>query len=305
MNKNIENIYNDLLNHVTEKKLKEISVDVIGRYKAKDLSSLLEYADILEFDASGMNISRLFARVIQNYHPDKTALILSGIEENFRNKKIDELLRLKRIYIFKKNKSSAKNNKYDIDIKETYSFDDDYFDQSEKASSYDYRKDEFEFDENPDKEFDEDINQYEYGFIEAINKLVFGGIDDSITIQDLMNIEGELDLSDSEILDLKGIESCRNVTILNLSGNNIEKIDRLSGLEMLECLYLSDNDIESVKSLENLENLKELDISFNNIEDISSLLKLKELIYVNLIGNPVKTKDIIKELEERGVIVIY
>jgi len=35
------------------------------------------------------------------------------------------------------------------------------------------------------------------------------------------------------------------------------------------------------------------------------LLKIQDLIYVNILENPVKTKSVIKELEERGVFVIY
>jgi len=300
MNNNIETIYQDLRKHVTEKKLKDISVDVIDRYKAKDLNALLHFAGILEFDASGMNISRLFARVIQHFHPDKTSLILGIIEENYKENNLEELLRLKRIYVFNKIKPVPVNKKYDIDIEETYSYSDEYFGSREEAPDSDIEND-FEFNDDVDVE----PVTHEYGFIEAVNSMFFGGLDDSITPEDLNNMEGELDLSDSEIYDLKGIELCRNITILNLSGNQINRIDRLSGLEMLECLYLSENDIESVDCLENLNNLKELDISFNNIEDISVLLKLDQLLYVNIMENPVKNKDVIKMLEERGVIVIY
>jgi len=300
MNNNIETIYDDLKNHVTEKKLKDISVDVINRYKSKDLNALLRFADILEFDASGMNISRLFARVIQHYHPDKISLILCTIEQNYKENKLDELLRLKRIYIFNKTKSIPVNKKYDIDIEETYSYSDEYFGKREETPDFDINND-FEFDDHIDGQSD----IHEYGFIEAVNNMFFGGMDDSITPEDLGKLEGELDLSDSEIFDLKGAELCRNVTILNLSGNQIDKLDRLAGLEMLECLYLSENDIESIDCLENLHNLKELDISFNNIEDIKVLLKLGELLYVNIMENPVKNKEVIKMLEEKGVIVIY
>lgn len=301
MDSNIETIYSDLLHHVTEKKLKDISVEVISRYKAKDLNALLRFADILEFNASGMNISRLFARVIQHYHPDKISMILSSIEENYKEKKVPELLRLKRIYIFNKRKSSAPDKRYDIDVEETYSYGDEYSGYEDLNDSY-YGdlKAESEF----DLESDNEINPHEYGFIEAVNKMFFGGIDDSITVEDLHNLEGELDLSDSDIYDLKGIEQCRNITILNLSGNRIDRIERLAGLEMLECLYLSDNEIESIDCLVNLKNLKELDISFNNIEDIAVLLGLGELIYVNIMENPVKNREVIKMLEERGVIVI-
>ena len=300
MDSNIEKIYNDLLKHVTEKKLKEISVDIISRYKSKDINSLLRYADILELDASGMNISRLFARIILHYHPDKTARILNIIEDNFKENQLSEMLRLKRINIFSKNKTVSVNKKYDIDIEETYSYSDEYFGHRESN----FRNEDINYKYEEDYDFDDERNSNEYGFIEAINKMIFGGIDDAVTVQDLLNIEGELDLSDSEIVDLKGIEHCRNITILNLSGNQIYKIDRLSGLELLECLYLSDNNIESIDSLLNLQNLKELDISFNSVEDVSVLLKLNELIYVNILENPIKNKEIIKELEDRGIIVI-
>lgn len=300
MDSKIESVYHELIKHVTEKKLKEISVDVIDRYKAKDLNSLLRYADILDINASGMNISRLFSRVIQNYHPDKTASILNSIENSFEEGKLENLLSYKKKYIFEKTGEKLNQKKYDLDVEETYSYSDEYFGHEEEPVSRNNEQDDFDFEYTPDDE----INPYDYGFIEAANRMFFGGLDYSITAEDLNNLEGDLDLSDSEIFDLKGVEHCRNITILNLSGNHIEKVERLSGLEMLESLYLSDNDIESIDSLAGLQNLKELDISFNMIEDISVLLNFNELLYVNLIGNPVKNKDVIKELEERGVIVI-
>ncbi len=300
MNKNIDDLYNDLRKHVTEKRLKEISVDIINSYKSRDHNALKQYAGVLEFDPSGMNISRLFARIIQHYHPDKTSIISGAIERNYEDKNIDELQRLRKIYIFKKLRPVPADKKYDIDIEETYSYSDEYFGRSEETPDFDIDED-FESDD----QYKNVSDLYEYGFIEAVNSLFFGGTDDTITPEDLNNIEGELDLSDSEIFDLKGVEKCRNITILNLSGNRIEKVDRLAGLEMLECLYLAENSIESIDCLGELHNLKELDISFNNISNIDVLLKLDELVYVNIMENPVKNKDIIKMLELKGVIVIY
>ncbi len=301
MNENIRTVYNDLLRHVTEKKLKDISVDIISKYKAKDMNSLIRYADILELDVAHMNISRLFAQIIQHYHPDKTALILSSFEDKLKKNQIDELLRYKRIYVFAKPGEVILNEKYNIDVEETYSYTDDYFGHKEKFTPEDNLNRKFEYED----EFEDEINPNEYGFIDAVNRMAFGGIDDFITVEDLHNIEGELDLSDSDITDLTGIEQCRNITMLNLSGNHIYKVDRLSGLDLIELLYLSDNEIESIDCLENLINLKELDISFNSVEDISILLKLHDLIYVNILENPVKTRGIIEQLEDRGVIVIY
>jgi Leucine-rich repeat (LRR) protein len=300
MMNDINDIYNELKKKINPTRLKEISVDIIQSYKEKNRDGLLFYADLLSIDHSDINISKLFAQIIQNYHPDKTLKILKEIELFYKNNKIDELLRLKQVFIFKKIIQESPF-RHDINVDESYSYSDEDFGYDEKNNYDDDRGRENEFEDREDHFFED----HEYGFIEAINRLVFGNLDFTINIQDLQSLEGELDLSDYEICDLKGIEYCMNINNLNLSGNNVYKIEPLSRLTQLESLFLSENNIQNIDCLSELVNLKELDISFNEVEDISVLNKLESLLYVNVLGNPIKDTHMIKELTERGVLVIY
>jgi hypothetical protein len=300
MMNDITDIYNELKKKVNPTRLKEISVDIIKSYKEKNRGGLLFYADLLSIDHSDINISKLFAQIIQNYHPDKILKILKEIELFYKNNKIEELLRLKQVFIFKKS-IPERAFQHDINIDESYSYSDEDFGYDEKNIYDEDIGRENEFDNHEDHFFDD----HEYGFIEAINRLVFGNLDFTINIQDLQNLEGELDLSDYEIYDLKGIEYCMNINSLNVSGNNVRKIDHLSRLTQMESLFLSENNIQNIDSLSELVNLKELDISFNEIEDISVLNKLENLLYVNVLGNPIKETRVIKELIDKGVLVIY
>ena len=143
------------------------------------------------------------------------------------------------------------------------------------------------------------------GFVEAVNGLLFGNLDFKVDGNDLAGLEGELDLSDFEIADLDGVEYCVNITVLNLSGNNLRRIGPLALLRRLASLFLADNAIENIDCLCELSSLRELDISFNRIEDISVLETLEGLVYVNILGNPLADTRTVERLMKRGVIVIY
>ncbi len=297
---NISDIYNELKKKINPTRLKDISVDIIRSYKEKDRGGLSFYADLLGIDHSEINMSRLFAQIIQNYHPDKILKILNEIELVYKNNNIEELLRLKNVFIFKK-KIPEITDRYDIGHDESYVYSDEDFGYEEQNRADDEIPREYE----PDDLGNEYAGDREYGFVEAINRLIFGNLDFTISIGDLQHLEGELNLSDYEIYDLKGIEYCMNINSLNLSGNNVRSINPLSRLTQLESLFLSENNIQNIDCLSELANLKELDISFNEIEDLSVLKKMESLLYVNILGNPVKDAGIIKDLTDRGVLVIY
>jgi Leucine-rich repeat (LRR) protein len=300
MTTDIDNIYNELKNKVNTARLKEISVEIISRYKRKNTRGLLFYAQLLGIDASNIDINRLFARIIQIYHPDKIIKIQNEFETHYKNNNIAELVRLKNIYIFKE---ITRNDILppDEESDETYSYSDADFGYDEKFRYDDDFIHEEEFAEQEDVSF----SYGEYGFIEAINRLVFGNLDLTVSADDLQGLNGELDLSDYEICDLEGIEYCISINGLNLSGNNIRNINRLSYITQLESLFLSGNIIQNIDGLSGLFNLKELDISFNEVEDISVLLNLENLSFVNMMGNPIKDEGTIKALTDRGVLVIY
>ncbi len=300
MKQNIDALYEELKDRIDQKKLKEITVEIISSYREKDLEGLLRYAALLNIDSAENNLSRLFARVIQQYHPDKLNRIRNEIDAHYRNNALAELVRIRNVYL-SPGITRRKVPEYTLDVEETYSYGSDDFGYDERTLYEDEVINDFEFDDLRD----ELAGEPDDGFIAAVNKLFVGNLDYRLTVGDLNNLEVELDLSDSDIGDLRGIGHCINVTVINLSGNHLYKVHELSSLSRLESLFMADNRIEDIACLSSLENLRELDISFNCIEDISVLRKLGSLSYVNVMENPVKDTRVIEELLARGVIVIY
>lgn len=300
MKESHKGLYNELAGNVNNARLKELSIEIISRYKRKDHRFLSGLAETIGISSSESDMSSLFAKIIQLYHPDKLGKITSDLEEYYATGNTDALIRMKNIYL--------------VDIKKTaripdYTFEDDseYFYEEDGADldefeDYSYDEDEGDAGYEEDEEFpDED----EYGFIEAVNDLYLGNLEYELSIPDLQNLEGELDLSGFDIDDLTGAEHCVNITLLNLSGNRLVKIGLLAGLERLESLYLSGNNIEDISCLGSLTELREIDISFNQVEDVSVLLLLPGLKYANLIANPIRDRSVIDRLSEKGVIVIF
>ncbi|MBN2039713.1 MAG: leucine-rich repeat domain-containing protein [Spirochaetes bacterium] len=300
MTNKIYDLYHELKEKITGEKLKDISVDIINRFKNKESHFLTQFAKMLGIDSSKSNINRLFAQIIQLYHPDKLVKILNEVESHYKDNNYEEMLRLKNIYIIDL-KDVPTAAAYSAPVYEEQVYADEDFGYSEYNFS-DF-EDLYEFEE--DAAVKDDMAFQEYSFFEAVNNLYFGNLNLNLSVSDLNNLDGELDLSDFELTDLKGIENCVNISSLNLSANNLVKIHFLSALTKLNNLYLSENSIEDISALASLSELKELDISFNEIDDISVLLELTNLKYVNLINNPVADKSVIKRLLEKGVIVIY
>ena len=169
MNNNIDAIYNELKKGIDRKRLKEITVEIINKYKEKDIGALSWYAPLLNIDASNINISRLFSQIIQNYHPDKYEKIINDINNFYAEKNINQLLRLREIYLFKE---SAKKKFVDINVDEEYFFDraaDRYY----ETGLFD---DEIVLDDEYDNISEEYVVEQEYGFIEAINDSFFGNL---------------------------------------------------------------------------------------------------------------------------------
>jgi hypothetical protein len=295
MNESTTSLFNELKAKITREHLQSISVEIIRLYKEKNSRQLSSYAQRIGISDTH-SINRAFASLIQTYHPDKCAKIEKDLDASRDN--AAELLRLKSIYIFTIEKAVEDYSPVEKD--ESYGYDDSDFGYQEYR-----RNEEYDYDAETGTDAPEErIFERERNFTEAINDHFFGGLDETVTIIDLKNLDGELELSDYGISSLKGIEYCVHLASLDLSSNNILKIDRLANLINLEYLFLSDNSIESIKVLSELKELKELDISQNMIEDISPLLSLDKLIYVNIMHNPIHDKTVIKKLSDRGVMII-
>jgi internalin A len=90
------------------------------------------------------------------------------------------------------------------------------------------------------------------------------------------------------IKDLKGLEKCRALALLDLTGNEVSSLDPLQDLKDLQSLQLARNAIRDLKPLEGLVKLQYLDLSGNEVEDLGPLAKLEALNTLYLSRNRVK-----------------
>jgi len=76
--------------------------------------------------------------------------------------------------------------------------------------------------------------------------------------------------------------------VLNLSFQEIYRIQNLEGLHKLEELRLDNNKIKKIENIGHLVHLKWLDLSFNAIEKIEGLTELRKLQDLSLYSNQIK-----------------
>ncbi|MCV9884481.1 leucine-rich repeat domain-containing protein [Metabacillus halosaccharovorans] len=131
-----------------------------------------------------------------------------------------------------------------------------------------------------------------------------------LTTGDLERIT-HLDLFDSGIKDLTGLEYAINLERLYIFNNEIVDVTPLQSLTNLEHLELDNNLIEDISPLSGLVNLQSLNLIGNTVTDISPLSSLSSLQDVYLYGLPLDVTEgshassVIHELIDRGVNVYY
>lgn len=93
--------------------------------------------------------------------------------------------------------------------------------------------------------------------------------------------------------------SClENLTILNLSYNNIAVVDSLWDLPNLSELYLHQNDIDSTDGFPRFPALEKLNLSYNNLRELwSDLTALDSLTVLELAHNQIESIVWIERLE--------
>lgn len=129
-----------------------------------------------------------------------------------------------------------------------------------------------------------------------------------------------LDLSDSNLKNLNGIEYFNGVSEIDLSGNNLDNIDGLAemiGDNYIYSLDLSNNNIKDVSSLEGkkitglkldgnkgitgyekIKDLKYISLKDCEIASLDNLSGLEELVSINLSGNNIENYDRLIELKQ-------
>ena len=112
--------------------------------------------------------------------------------------------------------------------------------------------------------------------------------DGSLTVGELRSITS-LDLSDSGLSSLDGIEYLTGLTYLDLSDNNLTSLAQLENCDELEYLDVSGNRLTSLDDLSDsngaFTNLLELDVSDNRLTSMSGAIVCTNLTSLDLSGN--------------------
>lgn len=128
---------------------------------------------------------------------------------------------------------------------------------------------------------------------------------DAVTAERTLSAMTELDLSCSDISDVRVLGLLTNLTKLDLSDNEISDVSPLASLTNLTTLCLSENKIADISALQSLTGLTRLALFNNEISDISHLTSLVDLTILELGGNQISNIDPLASLVNLTNLELY
>ena len=290
-------LYYQLKTAYSEANLNKISRNLIKLYSEKQFGQLKKIAEMIA-DWVTIRIGedkQGFSKLIMLYHPDRIQYYHNELDNYLTSKNYARLKRLEHILVIQNIEeiSMIFDNDENIDYYPEYEWDTD-------ISGFSYFSDSAppEHSERKTK-----VSKSRYSFYDAVRIRNYGNLTTEIPSWYFEDWD-EIELAESEISDLEGIEYCINAVAIDLSGNSITDISPIFGLTSIEELNLSDNKIGYIDALSNLLKLKTIDLSNNQIDDISPLFDLPELEFCDISGNRVPPSQIL-ELEGLGVAVLH
>jgi Leucine-rich repeat (LRR) protein len=323
MSTEIKKIHQKITEILTSDYLKNQSAKLITAYRQKDKKTVFHFASrVLSENISKLSIDQIFIHSIKKFHPDRYKLMIQDVDDAVHTNDLDRLKFYAKLIelpgYFKPQSNYFK--KTDFLYEEVYAFK-----EADPQHFYDDISDSVSFEENSDYSYSA---KEDYTFEEAVHDLYLGNQpreeiyiepDDFLDFDELLLAESEisilkglqfcknltiLDLSNNEITDIDEISSCTKLTILDLSHNDITEIKYLKPLKDLISLNLSKNSIDSIDALEGHETLIDLDISNNYVDDLKPLLMIKNLQTINIAGNPNIDASVISELQKKGILIL-
>lgn len=299
----MKELFKQLTEAYSDANLNQISGKLIQLYKSKQHGAIIEitnkiagYTGVIADE----KINKCFSGLIMLYHPDRGESIRSEIGSLFKVGDYDKMKGFSHILLT----IDFVNEDHPVEIDGDEYFDIDY----EPEYAWDESTDEYGFntyhaeDLSGDHEPMYGAEEFERSFYNVLKLRIYGNLDMNFPTYYLEDFE-EIEMADSDLDYLDGIQFCKQAKIINLSGNRLSDLAILYNMKGIEELYLADNQIVYTEILGKLPNLKSLDLSNNEIEDISPLLQLENLQYINLVGNKVPSRQI-DQLKELGVMVV-
>jgi hypothetical protein len=292
----VKHLSERLLEAYSEGNLNKIARNLIRLYKEKEfeklniISGLISEWVEIEIEPAGKG----FSKIISLYHPDRCEYYRSQIAELTNRSDLSTLVRFEHIFVIQNIEEIAASIESceDIDYHPEYQWDVgksgfSYFHESRKKPRTRCGK----------------AKCAGYSFYDAVKIRQYGDMDTEFPTYYLEEMD-ELELAESEIDDLDGVEYCIHTLILDLSYNLIYDLSPLTNLCSLLDLNLSNNRIEYIDEIGNLRQLKSINLSNNSINDISPLFDICSLEFADLTGNKIPM-DQIRVLREMGVTVEY
>lgn len=281
----------------TEVNLNRITTNIISLYKNREYTHLRSMINLLsEYGViENKKINKCFNRLIMLYHPDRVKFYQNEINSCIQSGDKQRLQKLTHIFSVLDMDISMDNINTDVidcDYSPEYEWDYHetgfgYFYDNADAENY-YSPIDF-YDNNP----------LDNSFMAAMKRKIYGCIHIDFPVYILEDME-ELEMAEYELETLEGIEYCRFLKVLNLSGNLLTDISDLYVLKNLRELDISYNQIGYIDALVFLKYLVHLDISNNYIDDLSPLYDLQYLRSVDISGNPVSRAQI-NYLKNKGI----
>lgn len=290
----VSELHNKLKEAYSNQNLNKISVTLISLYKEKQFGTLRQIAEIIS-ETVKINIdpdNRYFSKLMMLYHPDRGDFHRNEIDRLAAENNFDELLNYSHILRLNRiEEIAATLTSYeDIDYSPVYEWD-------LNADGFSVIKDTEEID--LEKNIGKSKHHRKINFYDAIKIRMYGKTGIEFPPHYLEDID-EIELSQSEIDDLDGVQYCIHAVSMDLSGNSISELSLLWGLRMLEDLNLSDNRITDIDALSNLTNLRVINLSNNSVHDITPLMNLNKLEFLDISGTKVPHQQVL-EIQEIGV----
>ncbi|MYA68958.1 leucine-rich repeat domain-containing protein [Candidatus Poribacteria bacterium] len=129
--------------------------------------------------------------------------------------------------------------------------------------------------------------------------------DASITVDDMLKLTHFDTSTDTDIVNLTGLEYATNLVDLGLDHNAIVDVSPLKELTKLEALGLGFNAIIDVSPLKELTKLEALALGNNAIVDVSPLKELTELKWLELNDNAIVDISPLKGLTKLEEFFLY
>lgn len=294
---NTPDLYEKLREAYKNENLNRISVTLIGLYKEQQFGTLSQIVELIHesVDITPDPKGKFFSKLMLLYHPDRGNYHRSVIDSLFEANDFDGLLGYAHILQLGKIEEIAQTlaSYEDIDYSPVYEWD---INLDGFTIVGDSKTNPGGTDEPPPKK------SRGISFYDAIKIRMFGNTKTSFPTHYLEDLE-EIELAQSNMIDLDGIQYCIHTTSMDISGNRITDLSLMWGLKQLEEINLSDNRIEEIETLSNLKNLRTLFLNNNPVRDVSPLMHLSKLEYVELSGCRINQAQI-QELEDSGVTVV-